>query len=76
MGYDDRYYYGQCKLIVQTNAGKVSVISKEGHWEANTVMGKAEFMIPGRDLYTIIAGDDFKTIEVGYGKYKRVRIGD
>jgi len=77
MGYADRQYYGLCKLIVQSNAQTVNVAGGGKNWTKNTSINHiAEFNIPGTEQYTISSGGVSKTIEVGYGEYRRIQMGE
>ena len=58
MGYADRFYYGQCKLIVNKD---VTVTDGTKEWTGRT------FMLPGTQKYTVSDGENTKDIYAGYG---------
>ena len=72
MGYDDRYYYGQCKLVVKRSraAGAADFTAKS---EDFTYTGRVEsgatvsmLISPGKE-YTVTCQNTSKTIYAGYG---------
>lgn len=65
MGYADRFYYGQCKLVVKTS-GHVTVTDGNKTWEGD---GNTTFMLPGTHKYTISSGGKTTDIYAGYGDY-------
>lgn len=82
MAYDDRFYYGQAKVRVNSpSEGKtVSLHSSNDRYYTNTVEdGKADFIVPGTDYYDIslIDGEDTThkgSVSVSYGECKTISI--
>lgn len=66
MGYADRFYFGQCKLKVVTNASKVTITNGSRTWELN---GSGTIMLPGTDKYIVSANGKSEEIYVGYGDF-------
>lgn len=71
MGYADRFYYGQGKLIIQTEKPQVTITDGERSWE---VSGSGTLFVPGTNKYLVTAGDDSKEIYVSYGACEKVEI--
>lgn len=86
MGYDDGFYYGQCKLIclaesAADNGKTVSVSNGDRSWSGTVANQKCEFLVPNRTQYAVelIDGDDTDwagTIEAGYGECILVHLAD
>ena len=72
MGYVDRYYFGQCLIIVNTSASNVKAKSGENEWSIPVSGGKASFLLPPRAEYAIEAGNAKVTIYCGYGETKNL----
>ena len=85
-GYDDGFYYGQCKLICETETvsgnGKTVTISGNGRTWSGTVADKlCSFLVPGRGQYTISLMNGGTTlwsgtVEAGYGECIHVMLAD
>lgn len=71
MGYADRFYYGQCKVNVETRSASVSITDGEKTW---TRTGGGELMVPGKNRYIVMAGDKRKEVFLGYGDYKTIEL--
>ena len=86
MAYDDGYYYGQCKIVCEAedtidNGKTVSIVSGEKSWSKAIANKTAEFLVPGRDRYTVSLLDGEVTkwsgiIEAGYGECIHVMLAD
>ena len=86
-GYDDGFYYGQCKLIFEAETvsdnGKTVTISDGATTKSGIVANKkCEFIVPGRSLWTATlldsTGDPEWTgkVEAGYGDCKHIMLAD
>lgn len=68
MGYIDRFYYGQAKLIVHATTGsQVSVSDGSRTWTDTTSSNVAEFLLPGTKKYTVTVSDTSKDVFLSYG---------
>lgn len=70
MGYTDKFYYGQGKLII-TSKSKVTVTNGEKSYELN---GSGTLFVPGTNRYLVTAGSAQKEIYVSYGDCIKVEI--
>lgn len=85
-GYDDGFYYGQCKLIFEAETvsdnGKTVTISDGTTTKSGIVVDKkCEFLVPGRSLWiaTLLDGSDAiwtGKVEAGYGDCKHIMLAD
>lgn len=65
MGFVDRFYYGQARLIVNAPSGSKVTVSEGGRtWEGT---GKCDFLLPGTKRYTVTCGGTTKTVALSYG---------
>lgn len=73
MGYIDRYYFGQAKLIVQAPSGKsVSITDGVSTWTGTTADKKAEFILPGTSRYVVTIDTEDKQVFLDYGDCQKV----
>lgn len=86
-GYDDGFYYGQCKLIFEAETvsdnGKTVTISDGTTTKSGIVANKkCEFIVPGRSLWTATLLDStgdpewIGKAEAGYGDCKHIMLAD
>lgn len=78
MAYDDGYYYGQCKIIcesetVNDNGRTVAITDGKNTWSKALADKVAEFIVPGRSRYTVTLLDGNVTkytnkFDAGYGE--------
>lgn len=88
MAFEDGYYYGQCKLIVEAetvddNGHSVSVrrVADGKTWTGTIDNKLCTFVLPPRDLYeiTLMGASTAKwvgTVELGYGECRHVMLAD
>lgn len=74
MGYADKFYYGQNKLIVNAPSGKASVTDGERTWEETISNGKAVFMLPNTRKYTVTVGSNTQDVYLGYGECANITL--
>lgn len=68
MGFIDRYYYGQAKLIVHATTGSTVTVSDGTRtWTDTTSSNVAEFLLPGTKRYSVTVADDTKYAYLSYG---------
>lgn len=78
MAYDDGYYYGQCKIICESETvadnGRTVAIAGGSYNNSKALVDKiAEFLVPGRMEYTVSLLDGNVTkwsgkVQAGYGE--------
>lgn len=71
MGYADRFYYGQCKLVVNTTKPRVTITDGTNSWELS---GSGTVMLPGTNRYIVEASGIQRSVYAGYGDFKTVNI--
>lgn len=69
MGYVDKFYYGQAKLIVAASSGTEIEVSDGTRTWSDTVgqAGKVEFLVPGTKEYSVSDGNDTKSAYLSFG---------
>lgn len=84
MAYDDGFYYGQCKIICESESVDDKVVALVGNgknYSDRLVNKKAEFLVPGRTEYTVSMLDGNATlwsgtVNAGYGECIHVMLAD
>lgn len=73
MGYADKYYYGQNKLIVNNpSGGEVTVTDGKTTWALTG--SKVTFMLPNTNKYVVTTGSKRQEVFMGYGDCKEITI--
>lgn len=67
MGYADRFYFGQGKLIVKTSASSVDINDGISSKTVAVSGGVASALLPPTKSYTVTANDKVQDIYVSYG---------
>lgn len=85
-GYDDGYYYGQCKLVFEIEStrdnGKTVTITDGTTTKSGTLRDKkCEILVPGRSSWTVTLLDGATAmwtgkVDCGYGECIRVMLAD
>lgn len=68
MGFVDRYYYGQAKLIVHATTGSsITVTDGTRTWTGTSSSNVAEFLLPGTNKYSVSVADVSKNVYLSFG---------
>lgn len=85
-GYDDGFYYGQCKLICEVetldgNGKTVTISDGTNNWSATVQNKIAAFLLPPRNKYTVTLingakSEYVKDVALGYGECYHLMLAD